>query len=84
MNIEITIPDELFAENQTNLSRIVLEEIAVSGYRSNSLSTAQIRQLLGFTSRFETEEFLHSKNAFGYTKEDLQDDLQTLKDLGFR
>ncbi len=84
MNIEITIPDELFEENQTNLSRFVLEQIAISGYRSNSLSAAQIRKLLGFSSRFETEEFLHSKNVFGYEEEDLREDLQTLKNLGLR
>jgi predicted HTH domain antitoxin len=84
MNIEITIPDELFDENQTNLSRFVLEQIAIKGYQSNSISAAQVRKLLGFSSRFETEEFLHQHNAFGYTKKDLEDDLQTLKDLGLR
>ena len=84
MDIEITIPDELFEENQTNLSRYVLEQIAVNGYKSNSLSAVQVRKLMGFSSRFETEEFLHLHNAFGYTKKDLKDDLQTLKDLGLR
>ena len=84
MNIEITIPDELFEENQSNLSRYVLEQIAVNGYKSNSLSASQVRKLLGFSSRFETEEFLHLHKVFGYTRKDLEDDLQTLKDLGLR
>jgi hypothetical protein len=84
MNIEISIPDEIFEESQTNLSRYVLEQIALNGYQSNSLTLSQVRKLLGFNSRFETEEFLHLHNAFGYTTKDLEDDLQTLKDLGLR
>jgi predicted HTH domain antitoxin len=84
MNIEVTIPDEIFEESQSKLSRYVLEQIAVNGYQADSLSAVQVRKLLGFSSRFETEEFLHQHNAFGYTKEDLENDLQTLKDLGLR
>jgi hypothetical protein len=84
MNIEITIPDEIFEENQAELSRYVLEQIALNGYKSDAFSLAQVRKLLGFSSRFETEEFLHQHDAFGYTEKDLEDDLQTLKDLGLR
>ncbi len=84
MKIEITIPDEIFEQNQTNLSHYVLEQVAIKGYQSNLLSAAQVRKLLGFSSRFETEEFLHSHNAFGYTKKDLEEDLKTLEDLGLR
>ncbi len=84
MNIEVTIPDEIFEKSQSKLSRYVLEQIALNGYKSNTLSMVQVRKLLGFSSRFETEEFLHLNNAFGYTKSDLEEDLQTLKDLGLQ
>jgi predicted HTH domain antitoxin len=84
MNIEVTIPNEIFTDAKINVPRYVLEQIAVSGYKSNKLSMVQVRKLLDFSSRFETEEFLHLNNAFGYTKSDLEEDLQTLKDLGLR
>jgi Uncharacterised protein family (UPF0175) len=57
MNIEVTIPDEIFEESQPELSRYVLEQIALNGYKSNSLSMVQVRKLLGFTSRMETKIF---------------------------
>lgn len=84
MNIEVTIPNEIFTDAKVNVSQYVLEQIALNGYKSDTLSMVQVRKLLGFSSRFETEEFLHLNNAIGYTKSDLEDDLQTLKDLGLR
>jgi Uncharacterised protein family (UPF0175) len=84
MKIEVTIPNEIFTDAKINVPRYVLEQIALKGYQSNSLSMVQVRKLLGFSSRFETEEFLHLNSAFGYTKSDLEEDLQTLKDLGLR
>jgi hypothetical protein len=84
MNVEITNADELLSESHPELSRYVLEQIAINGYKSNSLTLVQVRKLLGFSTRFETEEFLHLNKAFGYTGEDLFQDLETLKDLGLR
>jgi hypothetical protein len=84
MNIEVTIPDEMFQESQPKLSRYVLEQIALKGYQSNSLSMVQVRKLLGFTTRMETEDFLRSREALVYSIEDYEQDLKTLNDLGLR
>ncbi|MCU0238437.1 MAG: UPF0175 family protein [Pyrinomonadaceae bacterium] len=84
MNIEVTIPDEIFEESQPKLSRYILEQIAIKGYKSGTLSMVQVRKLLAFSSRMETEDFLRSREALVYTVEDYQEDLKTLGDLGLR
>jgi hypothetical protein len=84
MNIEVTIPDEIFEESQSKLSRYILEQIAIKGYKSETLSMVQVRKLLGFNSRMETEDFLRSREALVYTVEDYQEDLKTIRDLGLR
>jgi hypothetical protein len=84
MNIEVTIPDEMFQESQPKLSRYVLEQIAINGYKSDRLSMVQVRKLLGFNSRMETEDFLRSREALVYTIEDYEQDTKTLNDLGLR
>jgi hypothetical protein len=84
MNIEVTIPDEIFEESQPKLSRYVLEQIAINGYKSDTLSMVQVRKLLGFNSRMETEDFLRSREALVYTIEDYEQDVKTLGDLGLR
>jgi Uncharacterised protein family (UPF0175) len=84
MNIEVTIPDEIFEESQPKLSRYILEQIALKGYKSDTLSMIQVRKLLGFNSRMETEDFLRSREALVYTIEDYEQDIKTLSDLGLR
>lgn len=84
MNIEVTIPNEIFTDAKINVPRYVLEQIAISGYKSNKLSMVQVRKLLGFSSRMETEDFLRSREALVYTIEDYEQDMKTLNDLGLR
>ena len=58
MSVQINIPDEVFKSDNADVSRSVLEAVAIEGFRSNQLGTAQVRRLLGFESRFEVHEFL--------------------------
>ena len=54
MTISVEIPEELagqlIAEGQ-DPARAALEAIALEGYRSDRLSTAEVRKLLGFDTR---------------------------------
>lgn len=84
MDIEVSVklPDELANLDSSTVSRDVLEQVVIEGYKSGTLGPKQVRLLLGFADRWETEEFLRRKGALEYTSEDLNDDLETLEKLG--
>ncbi len=53
-------------------ARAALEAIALEGYRSDRLSTVEVRRLLGFETRTEVDAFLKEHGVFkSYTEEDL-------------
>ena len=79
MRITIDIPEELaghlVAAGQ-DPARAALEAIALEGYRSDRLSEAEIRELLGLSSRMEVDAFLKEHGALlPYTEEDLAHDI---------
>jgi predicted HTH domain antitoxin len=80
MQITINIPDELAAEmasGRADFSRTVLEALALEGYRSEQLSEAAIRRLLGFETRMEVHGFLKEHGVYlHYGAEDLEHDLK--------
>lgn len=84
IQIKLSIPDELLDNESEVVAREILEQFVLESYKLDKISTKQIQKLLGFSSRFEVENFLHQNKAFGYTIEDLENDLETLKDLGLR
>lgn len=61
MHVQLEIP-ELLAErlgrNSADLARAALEGLALEGIRSEKLSVAQARQLLGIPTRYEMDGFL--------------------------
>jgi hypothetical protein len=78
MTITVEIPEEfagqLIAAGK-DPARTALEAIALEGYRSDRLSAAEIRKLLGFDTRMEVDAFLKEHGAFlPYTEEDLAHD----------
>ena len=85
MQITIELPEETGQQLQQqwgNLSRKMLESLAVEAYRNGVLTEAQIQVLLNLPSRFVTEAFLKQSQAYlDYTEEDLEQDLQTLRHL---
>ncbi|NJK50489.1 UPF0175 family protein [Candidatus Gracilibacteria bacterium] len=85
MQITIELPEEIGQQLQQqwgNLSRKMLESLAVEAYRNGVLTEAQIQVLLNLPSRFVTEAFLKQSQAYlDYTEEDLEQDLQTLRHL---
>ncbi len=84
IQVKLNIPDELLNGEGEQVSRSVLEQVIAESYKDGRLNLKQVRKLLGFSSRFEAEDFLHRHQAIEYTLDDLESDLKNLKDLGLR
>ncbi|MGA2597610.1 MAG: UPF0175 family protein [Bryobacteraceae bacterium] len=84
MNIVIDIPDEigqLLASRAGGVTRAVLEAVAIEAYRSGAITPAQVQQMLGLSSRWETETFLRRAKAFhDYTIDDFEQDIAAIRD----
>lgn len=83
MTISIDVPEDLVHRLQArwgNLSQRALEAVAVEAYRDGVISAAEVGRLLGHTSRWQTEAFLHEKQAYlHYADEDLARDTETIR-----
>lgn len=78
MTITVEIPEEFAAQLAAagkDPARAALEAIALEGYRSDRLSEAEVRRLLGFETRMEVHAFLKEHGVFlHYTQEDFAHD----------
>lgn len=83
MSVHVDIPSELFNLEPGDVSREVLETIAAEGFRSDQLSTAQVRRLLGFETRFEVHQFLAERGIpwVKYSVEDLNREREAFREL---
>jgi predicted HTH domain antitoxin len=85
MHLELELPDELsaaLAASGRDPSRAALEAIALEAYRERRISTAQLRRLLGFSTRYELDGFLKEHEVWlEYTARDLDQDLETHRRL---
>jgi len=83
MNVAIEIPEIVSAPLRSrwqDMPRRVLEAVAVETYRSGVLTAFQVGELLGHSSRWETESFLKRVQAcLHYTEDDLERDLAALR-----
>lgn len=88
MNVAIEIPDEIgraLAARGTDVTRAVLEAVAVEAYRSGAITLAQVQQMLGLGSRWETESFLRRAEAYhDYTMDDLNRDITAIRGMSRR
>lgn len=86
MNVTVEIPDELAGQMSAagvDLSRRVLETIALEEYKAERISKAQLRRALGFETRFELDDFLKAHQVGpNVTLDDLRRDVQDLQSLG--
>lgn len=84
MNVAIEIPDDIgkvLAAQAGGVSRAVLEAVAIEAYRSGAITPAQVQQMLGLSSRWETESLLHRAGAYqDYTMDDLERDITAIRD----
>ncbi len=85
MNLTVHIPDEIAGSLSAggDLARRVLEGFALDEYRSERISKAQLRRLLGFETRYELDGFLKAHQVGpNITIEDVRRDVQDLRSLG--
>ena len=85
MNVVIEIPENVSAPLRSrwqDFPRRVLEAVAAEAYRSGDLTAHQVGELLGHSSRWETESFLKRVQAYlHYTEDDLERDLAALRSV---
>lgn len=88
MQIVIQIPEDIdraLSIASISPDRAALEGLAAEGYRSGVLSESQVMRLLGLDSRFAVHQWLKERNIpLNYTRCDLADDLEALRELGLR
>lgn len=86
MLVTLNLPEELTAAlgaQGSDLSRAAFESIALEAYREHKLSTAQLRRLLGFQTRYELDGFLKQHEVWlDYDWQDLEHDRETHRRLG--
>lgn len=77
----MSIPDDVFEKRDRDVSREVLEAVAIDGFRTGQLSTAQVRRLLGFETRAEVHRFLadHGVPWVDYPPDDADREGELLK-----
>lgn len=83
MQITIELPDSIANQLQAeNISRRVLELLAADHYRQGRIGAAEVRQILSFSSRWETYEFLKREKAYlPYNEDDLQQDAEAIRNV---
>jgi hypothetical protein len=87
MAVTIQIPDDLaqrLSAQGGDLSRRVLEVLALEEYKNGHLTKPDLRRLLGFETRPALDGFLKAHGVFEeYTLDDLEQERQDLRRLGF-
>jgi hypothetical protein len=74
MQVTVQLPDDL--GQRANPAREALEAFAIEGYRSGALTALQVRELLGFETRYELDGFLKAHQVWerAYSIQDLEID----------
>jgi len=87
MELTVQIPDDLarrLSAEGGDLSRRVVAALAIEEYRSGHLSKVDLRRLLGLETRDALDGFLKAHQVpVEYTLEDLEQERQDLRRLGF-
>ena len=86
MIVTLELPDDIAQTlaSHGDLSRRVLESLALEEFRAGRLSQARLRRLLGFSTRYELDGFLKSHGEFvDYPLEEFEHDLAALRETSF-
>jgi predicted HTH domain antitoxin len=79
MQVTLTIPDELAAEliaAGREPARAALEALAIEGYRSQRLSEAEVKRMLGYGTRMQVHALLAEHGVdLNYTVEHAQQEI---------
>jgi predicted HTH domain antitoxin len=83
VQVPLELPDDVAAQLQgggRDLARRALEALAVEAYCSGEITAAQVQEMLGHSSRWETNAFLKARQAYlRYGQTDLEADLITFE-----
>jgi hypothetical protein len=86
MNLTMEIPEDLARSLSVaggDLSRRVVETLALDEYKSGRLSKAALRQTLGFETGYELDGFLKNHQVWiDYDEQDLIRERASLDELG--
>jgi predicted HTH domain antitoxin len=81
MKVSLELPEDIaahLAAKGENLSLAALEAFALETYRTQKLSTGQLRRLLGYQTRMQVHAFLKQRGVYlHYTQDDLEHDRHT-------
>lgn len=87
MTVTVQIPDDLarrLSAQGGDVSRHVLEVLALEEYKSGHLTKPELRQMLGFETGYQLDGFLKAHDVWiDYSVEDLERERASLKRLGF-
>ena len=85
MQVTLDIPDALaayFTVAGKDPARAALETLLVEGYRTRTLSEAQIKRTLGYSTRMQVHDLLAAHDVtLNYGVEEYRKDLETLRRL---
>lgn len=87
MQITLELPEDIVRELRArwkDVPRVALESLALEAYRSQVLTTAQLRRLLGFDTRMQVDAFLKEHEVYDFTAAEFEQDREALRDLRTR
>jgi len=84
MDVAFSVPDRLakrLQERWGDLSERALQAIVADGYREEVLTLREVREVLGHSTRLETEQFLKARGILlEMTEEELEKDARTARE----
>jgi hypothetical protein len=84
-HITVQLPEDIAQRMETrwkDLPRAALESLALEAYRSEILTTAEIRQLLGYETGYALDGFLKEHGVYlEYTPEELEREAENSRRL---
>ena len=87
MQITLELPEDIaqgLGSRWKDLPRAALESLALEAYRTQALTMAQLRRLLGFETRMQVDAFLKAHEVYDFTAADFEQDRETLRQLRVR
>ena len=84
MQIMFELPEDIaqgLESRWKDLPRAALESLALEAYRSQALTAAQFRRLLGFGTRMQVDAFLKEHEIYDFTAADFEQERESLRQL---
>jgi predicted HTH domain antitoxin len=83
-DVAFSMPDDVaerLQERWGDLSKRALEAIVADAYREEALTLGEVREILGHSTRLETEQFLKNRGIMlEMTEEELEEDARAARE----